>query len=76
MVWGLPVVEAMLVVGLVVEVVGGVTVDSISLLYVALNPRDVKVWSDLKRTTMVLKSEVTGFGKPGPQNLPATNNYL
>lgn len=73
----LPVVEGISVVGFVVVVAGaGATVVWINLLYVALNPCEVKVWSDLKRTTIVLKSEVRGFGNFGPQNLPETNYYL
>lgn len=74
----LPVVVGMSVVGLVAAVVAvaGATVVWINLLYVALNPCEVKVWSDLKRTTIVLKSEVRGSGNFGPQNLPATNYHL
>lgn len=55
------------------DVGGGVVVvlgRRLDLMKFALNPFEVKVLSDLKRTTIVLLLDTTGFGIAPPQNLP------
>lgn len=54
----------------VVVAVVGAAVVGMNLLYVALNPLEVRVWSDLKRTTIVLEVDTRDFGNFCPQNLP------
>lgn len=48
----------------------GLGVVVVNLVYVALNPLEVKWLLDLKRTTIVLLLDSNGFGKFCPQNLP------
>lgn len=42
----------------------------LKLVKFALNPFAFNLWSDLKRTTIVLPLDSTGFGVVLPQNLP------
>lgn len=65
------VVGLAVVVGFVV--VGTITGGRLVLVKVALNPFEVKVLSDLKRTTIVFVLDSTGFGITPPQNLPLIN---
>lgn len=51
-------------------VVGVITGGRLDFVYVAWNPLEVKLLSDLKRTTIVLRLDSTGFGTVPPQNLP------
>lgn len=60
----------------VAAVVVGAAVVVMNLLYVALNPLEVRVWSDLKRTTIVLEVDTRDFGNFGPQNLPLRDQVL
>lgn len=53
-----------------VGVVGITTGGRLDFVKVALNPLEVRVLSDLKRTIMVLVLDSTGFGIVPPQNLP------
>lgn len=66
----------MAVVVVVAAVVVGAAVVGMNLLYVALNPLEVRVWSDLKRTTIVLEVDTRGFGNFCPQNLPLKDQVL
>lgn len=54
----------------------GVVVVCLNLVYVALNPLEVKWWLDLNRTTIVLLLDSNGFGKFCPQNLPVIDRVL
>lgn len=51
-------------------VVGMTTGGRLDFVNVALNPLEVKVLSDLKRTTIVLLLDSNGFGIVLPQNFP------
>lgn len=57
------------VVGAVVVVVT-TTGGRLDFVYVALNPFEVRLLSDLKRTTIVLLLISSGFGMVPPHNLP------
>lgn len=64
------------VVTVVVAVVVGAAVVGMNLLYVALNPLEVRVWSDLKRTTIVLEVDTKDSGNFCAQNLPLKDQML
>lgn len=57
-------------------VVVGAAVVGMNLVYVAFSPLEVRVWSDLKRTTIVLEVDTRDFGKFCPQNLPLKDQVL
>lgn len=67
---------AVVVVEVVAAVVVGAVVVGMNLLYVALNPLEVRVWSDLKRTTIVLELDTRDFGNFCAQNLPLRDQVL
>lgn len=52
-------------------VVGTTTGGRLDLVKVAVNPVELCELSDLKRTTIVLPVDSTGFGIFPPQNLPS-----
>lgn len=61
--------------GVVGRGVGVVTTGGrLDLVKVAMNPLEAKLLSDLKRTTIVLLLDSTGFGIFPPQNLPVVKN--
>lgn len=60
-------VGAVVVVVVVVTTTGG----RLDFVYVALNPFEVRLLSDLKRTTIVLLLISSGVGMVPPHNLPA-----
>lgn len=53
-----------------VMVVVTTTGGRLDFVYVALNPFEVRLLSDLKRTTIVLLLISSGFGMVPPHNLP------